>query len=228
MAKAYTRRSKAKAALADQSARSRVELQHSKRAGNLRLVSDGSTEPDIGKAAKPSMATSRGGLISSKKRLGFTTLWSQRIGSGKVSHPNSPRIRALAESVIKDNQLNIDELIVRMREGRKRAAISLKDLTDQSDRRTAEIANPNLSLVERATIVGAAPGQVLGSAAVNRVMRRIASSAKDIFGTHAAAMEYLLQSTFSGTNISAQELLASGRATTIIARLDALRYGSQG
>ncbi len=90
------------------------------------------------------------------------------------------------------------------------------------------IANPEFALSDRAFCAGAAPGEPLADAEARLALNLIARSARDVFGTIKAANVYLEGENFDDTRMTAEALVAGGRGTAVIARLDELRYGSQG
>ena len=71
-------------------------------------------------------------------------------------------------------------------------------------------------------------GRLLDASAVSAALSLIARSARDLFGTVEKALTYLDRDDFGGTGLSTRELLLRGRGTSVIARLDELRFGSRG
>jgi len=59
-------------------------------------------------------------------------------------------------------------------------------------------------------------------------LERIAEDASDLFLKPARAAEFLGTTNFAGTGKRAVDLVKAGAAATVIARLDELRFGSQG
>ena len=92
--------------------------------------------------------------------------------------------------------------------------------------RKAELSDP--SLVTRALGVGAVPGTKLSHEDAKRSFHKIAKGSLDLFPTTESAERYLSASDFASTGQTAIELIEAGRAVTVLARLDELRYGSQG
>jgi RES domain-containing protein len=90
------------------------------------------------------------------------------------------------------------------------------------------IANVDEALEKRAECAGATPGLVLAPEAADDALSLIARSARDLFKTIENALRYLDRENFAGTGLSTRELLARGRGTSVIARLDELRFGSRG
>ncbi len=76
--------------------------------------------------------------------------------------------------------------------------------------------------------LGAPPGKPLKVNIAREVLRHIASSASDLFPTTERAEKFLRSENFAGSKQTALELVKAGKATTVLARLDELRYGSQG
>jgi uncharacterized protein (DUF2384 family) len=104
---------------------------------------------------------------------------------------------------------------------------------ETDDERKAErcarvIANANETLAKRASCAGAYPGVELDAARAALALSLIARSARDLFGSTEAALTYLDRDDFGGTGLSSRELLIRGRGTSVIARLDELRYGPRG
>lgn len=86
----------------------------------------------------------------------------------------------------------------------------------------------DLSLVARARVAGAAPGTKLSHEDAKRSFHKIAKGSLDLFPTTESAERYLSAGDFARTGQTAIELIETGRAVTVLARLDELRYGSQG
>jgi hypothetical protein len=96
------------------------------------------------------------------------------------------------------------------------------------DKCTNVIADPKQTLRDRAICAGALPGLELDEGAAKAALRLIARSARDIFGTIRAASEFLDGENFDSSGMTAKALVSRGRGTAVIARLDELRYGTQG
>lgn len=106
---------------------------------------------------------------------------------------------------------------------------SLRDATSAELNQCAEvIANPEVELAKRAACAGATPGETLDLPHAKAALSLIARSARDVFGTIKAASAYFEDDNFDNTGMTAEALVAGGRGTAVIARLDELRYGPQG
>lgn len=111
--------------------------------------------------------------------------------------------------------------------------VAMSDQSNEQQERAFErcaklIANPTVGLAKRASCAGADPGHALEPPAAAAAMSLIARSARDLFGTIDAALRYLDRDNFDGTGLSTRELLKRGRGTSVIARLDELRFGTRG
>ena len=124
---------------------------------------------------------------------------------------------------ITDTEGDVSTMCVADRHGGLRRASAA-----DRNRCAAIVADPDVALAERAACAGALPGQPLGQSDAKAVLNLIARSARDLFGSIGAADRFLNGENFDATGMSAKALVSHGRGTAVIARLDELRYGTQG
>ncbi len=83
-------------------------------------------------------------------------------------------------------------------------------------------------LSARSRALGAEPGRKMAAAEARAVLCRMADDAKDVFSSPEQALKYLESADIDAYGGSAQSLIEAGRATSVLARLDVIRFGSQG
>lgn len=113
--------------------------------------------------------------------------------------------------------------------GRSVAKHQIKAPKSRAERRSEQSNSMLLlSLRDLADRIGASPGQKLSADNVERALSAIAGTASDLFDSESSALTFIDRDNFGDTGMSARELIAEGRATSILARLDELRFGVQG
>lgn len=101
---------------------------------------------------------------------------------------------------------------------------SLIAAADEADQRR----KPEADLATASRRLGAEPGKVMESTVANKILGRIAADASDLFASEEEALAYLGREDFGAQGEDARSLIMAGRTTTVLARLDELRFGVRG